>query len=192
MLTVGGWDDNFVRLASAGQSGQAAAYVSDQVLAPWTGVAEFAFDFRSNTPDSGDGADGWGWALLNTADWGATGSTGSGFDPEPDYSGSLGVGLDTSDNGSEGPNSVSVHFAGVELTSVPLTSSASATPLETGHVLRAAIKLRPVTGGSEVTIRVLDLETNELLEPITDFFVAGLFPYEARVQIGASTSGVRA
>ncbi len=100
ILTVDGWDNNFVRLAHDGESGQAAAYVSSQVLPAWTGVAEYAFDFRSNSPGSGDGADGWGWALLNTAQWGASGSTGGGFGPEPNFAGSLGVGFDTLDNGA--------------------------------------------------------------------------------------------
>ena len=56
------------------------------------------------------------------------------------------------------------------------------------HPLRVAVKIRPVNGGSEVTVRLVDLTNDELLEPITDFFIAGLTPYEGRVQIAASTS----
>lgn len=65
--------------------------------------------------------------------------------------------------------------------------------MESGHVLRAAIKLRPATvdsqEGSQVTVRILDVHTGEIMEPIVDYFVPGLLPYAGRVQIAASTSG---
>ncbi|MCG8652152.1 MAG: hypothetical protein MI861_20100, partial [Pirellulales bacterium] len=188
--TVGGWDGNYVRLTHVGEAGQAAAYASDQVLSPWTGIAEYAFDFRSSKPGSGDGADGWGWALLNTANFGSMGSSNAAFGPEPNLAGSLGIGFDTFDNGSETANSVSIHFAGSQVISAPLTSSQfTANPLESGNPLRAAIKIRPDVGGSKVTVRVLDLVTREVMTPITDHFVTGLMPYEARIQISAATSG---
>ncbi|MEM6468239.1 MAG: hypothetical protein AAF802_01625 [Planctomycetota bacterium] len=185
--TVGGWDGDFIRLTHAGESGQAAAYVSNQVLTPWTGIAEYAFDLRSSLPGSSDGSDGWGWALLNTAQFGTSGGTGN-EGPEPSFAQSLGVGLDVFDNGGESANSVSIHYDGSLILSAPLVSTQTgANPLESGNPLRVAIKIRPDGSNSRVSVRVVDLVTREVMTPITEHLVNNLAPYQGRVQISGTT-----
>ncbi|MEM6471674.1 MAG: hypothetical protein AAF802_19090, partial [Planctomycetota bacterium] len=188
LRAVGGWDGDYVRLTHAGQGVQTGGYASDEVLGAWTGIAEYAFDLRTDAPTGEDNADGWGWALLNQSHY-PSGNSGNGFGPEPNFTGSLGVGFDSQDESDSGPNSVSIHFGGVELTSVKLESARSRKAFEIGNPIRAGIKIRPGSGGSNVTVTLVDLVTREVMTPITDFAVPGLTPYQGRIQISAATSG---
>ena len=189
--TVSGWDGDYLRLTDRGQASQTGAYASNQVLEPWTGIAEYAFDLRTDAPNGQDNAEGWGWTLLNTANFGNAGHTTTGFGPEPNFAGSLGIGFDTQDETASGPNSVSIHFNGVELTSANLVSGFSGKAFEIGNPMRAGIKIRPdAGGGSKVSVTLVDLVTREIMTPITDYTVDGLTPYEGRIQISAATSGI--
>ena len=187
--TVGGWDGDYVRLTHAGGGTHTGVYASDQVLEPWTGIAEYAFDLRTDAPNGEDNAEGWGWALLNISNF-ASGNSTTGFGPEPNFTGSLGVGFDSQDATDKGPNSVSIHFDGVELTAEQLVSGRSGKAFEIGNPMRAGIKIRPDGNvGSKVTVTLVDLVTREVMTPITDYHIPELAPYKGRVQISAATSG---
>jgi len=80
----------------------------------------FAFQISGDGNPSNDQADGIGWAYLNSEENDITGLVGPGISEEPSYNQSLGVGFDIWDNGGEGGNSISLHFNGQMLESLPI------------------------------------------------------------------------
>lgn len=145
-------------------------------------MVDFAMVNESHPP--GDAADGFGVAFLNTAVAGTSGSYNFGSE-EPNVAQSFGVGFDTYDNGGEGSNSISLNFDGAVVHSVDL----GAPILENGLAYRATIDVVQVTGGSNVTVHLVDQEGAEYT-PITNHFVAGLNNYDHRVAIDSRVGGL--
>ncbi len=198
-VTSGGPTGNFMRLATPVNSQQNNIAFDQTESMPWSGGITAEFDFRMGGGTSG-GADGISFVLLNTANFGTSGA----FTPphtvyeEPNYAGSFGMALDTWNNLSIDGNlaqSVSLHYAGVSaLANADVSSSID---LENGifpgegrefwnHVL---LSIDPVAGGSNVTVTLTDGSDGLMINAFTDFFVAGLNPYSARVAFGARTGG---
>jgi hypothetical protein len=149
-------------------------------------VAEF--DFRM-TPGTGQ-ADGFGFALLNTAFYNRSGTVCSTpFTPEePNFTGSLGVGFDIYKNPEPGDinnNHLSIHFNAIALTQVDVTP---VTNLASGEWIHAEIVMRPGGGASQVSVILMPPGRQPVIV-IDSFFVPGFDPYEGRVFFGARSGG---
>ena len=169
----------------------------------------FAFDLRFTGKDNG--ADGIGFAYLNSANFGSsTLSATPGFSEDPNLAGTFGVSFDTWNNGLPNdtgapngtiPNSVSLHFDGTVVSTIDLTPT-DIPLLESGNWLSVGIQIAPVVGGSNVSVILqehedLDLngdgETNlDFVAAFSNEFVAGLSPYDGRVAFAARTGGENA
>jgi len=149
------------------------------------------FDFRINGQ-----ADGLGFALLNTANFGTSGQVGSGLATpvaeEPNYSGSLGIGLDIYQNGDPifdfNANHVSIHFDGQRIGQVDATPVMQLASTEFNHV---RIILRPGGGFSDISV-ILTPNGGQPVTLVDRFPVPGLDPYEGRVLFGARSGGLSA
>jgi hypothetical protein len=97
-----------------------------------------------------DNADGFGFSYADTAQHGDSGAFYSNGE-EPTASG-LGVGFDIWDNGSEGPNSVSIHVSGSLIQSVDITTASASREafLESGQPIDVQLSVTP-GGGSHPT-----------------------------------------
>ena len=115
-----GWlQDGFVTLAEDGIGSIQSALAWDQKYdSAYDQITHtFAFQISGFGDPANDQADGIGWSYLNSDDNDITGIVGPGISEEPGYAGSLGVGFDIWDNGSEGGNSISLHYNGLVLDS---------------------------------------------------------------------------
>lgn len=184
--TAGGWDGGFVNVTQAVNS-QNNQVAFDQLVSGAYKQLKFDFDFRMSVGNSG-GADGISLLYANSANFGTTGSVPAYTAEEPSVAGSLGVGFDTWDNGAEGGNSVSLHFDGATLTNVPIDASALGT-WENDQVHHATISVNPVAGGSNVSVAVQRVADAVTINPITDYFVPGLNPYDGRMVFAGRTGG---
>src|SRR5262249_10553087 len=131
------------------------------------------FDFRMIP---GSRADGLGFALLNTANYGTSGTAGvPGFGEEPNLTGSLGVGFDIWNSGSidgNSNNSVSLHF-----NNQLLGNFFPAFDLANGQFNHAQIRISSGAGGSFVTV-TLTPQGGSPVVLIDNYFVTGMLPYE--------------
>ncbi len=154
---------------------------SDQIIAD--------FDFRIRPKSSR--ADGFGFALLNTANYGDSGAEG-GTAEEPKFEGSLGIGFDVYRNAELGDdgndivrlnfsNTLSVHFNGKVLTQVDATPVVD---LAGGQWIHARIIMRPGAGPSDVSV-ILKPRGCKPVTVIDRFPVPGFTPYAGRVHFGA-------
>ncbi len=183
-ILSGGPTGNFLRLTPAQYySLNTIAFDRTHVGPAPTTVVDF--DFRM-TPSSGQ-ADGLGFAWLNTADYGTTGSANvPGFGEEPSLPGSLGVGFDIYNNGSIDGNSnneVSLHF-----NNQILGNFFPAFDLANGQFDHAEIRITAGVGGSYVTV-TLTPNGGPAATLIDNYFVAGMAPYEGRAAFSARTGG---
>jgi hypothetical protein len=112
------------------------------------------FDFRI-TPGNGR-ADGLGFALLNTADYGITGTVAPHLSPfvaeEPNFTGSLGIGFDVYRSKSPleiNNNHISVHFNGQILKEFDVGPALDLAVSEWSH---ARILMRSGGDNSDVTV----------------------------------------
>ena len=156
------------------------------------------FDFRITAGPNG-AADGFGFALLSTADFGIKGGEEPGLDhvpytiyEEPNLTNSLGVGFDIYKNVDTGElydNHVSIHFNGQKLGEF----DATAFNLASGQWIHAKITVQPGNNASNlnspgglVTV-VLTNATVNAFTIVNNFFITNLVPYESRVHFGART-----
>jgi hypothetical protein len=141
------------------------------------------FDFRM-TPGFLQ-ADGFGFALLNTDNFGATGGVG-GNSEEANYPGSLGVGFDIHQGPGEiNNNHVSIHFNGTKLAEV---DASPVTNLAGSQFIHARIVMRPGNGISDVSV-ILTPPGGSAVTLIDQFPVPGFEPYEGRAHFGARSGG---
>lgn len=141
------------------------------------------FDFRI-TPGTGR-ASGLGFALLDTAVYGTSGSVcPPQAAEEPNFIRSLGVGFDTDKHGRDSDNNhVSIHFNGavVGQFTVPI-------PLASGQWIHAQIIMRPGLGLSDVSV-ILAPRDAPPVTVVSSLHVPGFMPYVGRVFFGARASG---
>lgn len=190
IVTAGGPTGSFLRVANDNVGNQANTVAFDRTWVGGFTRVRAVFDFRMG--GAGNGADGLAFALLNTANFGATGGLGSSFSEEPNLAGSLGVGFDTHDNGAQdlSEDSVSLHHNGAKVAEVDLTGLID---LENNLFNRAEIEVIPQVGGSLVSLTVTpDIHgtPGAPIQAFDDVFVAGLVPYEARAAFAARTGGL--
>jgi len=161
-------------------------------VGPFTGVTA-NFDFKV----SSGGADGFNFSLVNTATYGTTGTVGlpnaspvGVVEEEPNFTGSVGLEFDTFNNG--GPEDVSANEIGLHFDNANVNST-DLTPTGFGIADNAwnhvQMTITPVAGGSDVTVTLSPStgSSNPTVTPYNNFFVAGLNPYESRVEFGART-----
>ncbi|MBI1877216.1 MAG: hypothetical protein HYR94_03105, partial [Chloroflexi bacterium] len=152
------------------------------------------FDFRM-TPSSvtNDRADGIGFALLNTTNYGITGIvTPTNVAEEPNFTNSLGIGFDI--YRSDGPprernnNHISIHFNGKLVREF---DARPAVDLGGGQWIHARIIMRPGGGYADVTV-ILTPCGRPAMTVVDRFRVPGFMPYEGRVYFAARTGGLSA
>jgi hypothetical protein len=146
------------------------------------------FDFRI-TPGTGR-ADGLGFALLNTANYGNSGAQAPpNAAEEPNFLGSLGVGFDVYPHpGEPSDNHVSIHYNGALVRAL---DARPALDLAIGQWIHARIIMRPGGGYSDVSVILSQCG----LAPVTlvdQLKVPGLTPYEGRAYIAARSGGYAA
>ncbi len=192
-----GWDGGYLRLTTEANDQLNVVSFSQSYSGTYEAL-ELSFDFSINKGPGG--ADGFGVAYLNTANYGTDSLSGvTGFSEEPNLTNSFGVGFDTFNNDGldpdepdATPNSISLHANGARVDTLSLTNELIPF-LETADglpIMTSTIRVVPVDGGSNVTVTVND-GTNTIT-PYNGFFVAGLNPYDGRLAIGGRTGGANA
>jgi hypothetical protein len=181
--------NNFLRLAANNVGNQRGGVGLDRTHVGAFTMLDIQFDFRMGPAN---GADGLGFAVLNTANYGTTGSVN--FSEEPNLTGSFGVGLDIHDNGANdaSEDSVSLHWNGALLTDVDV---AAGIDLENNVWNRADIQVRSAVGGSNVWVTLTPDIYGVPGSPVAAFsghFIEDLYPYEGRLAFAARTGGLNA
>jgi len=149
------------------------------------------FDFRmansANNP-----ADGWAFMLIPTKTYGTNGP-GVNTQPqgieEPNFPGVFSVGIDVYPHGTQ--NDVSVHWNAGE--KVNVTMPRPAYELVNNQFHHMKVTLQHVTGGARVKVTItfnINGVQSTPYTPIDNLFVAGLDPYDCRVQFAARTGGL--
>jgi hypothetical protein len=153
--------------------------------------ARIVADFEFKIVTSGYGpADGFNIAFLNTANYGVTGDPGlpfGGAEDQPKFAGSLALEFGTFNHGSPGNiggDELDVHWNNATFSTVDLLPPGY--NLVTGGWNHAHVDLAPAGGGSNLTV-VLSGAGNPTITAYAGF-IAGLMPYESRLDFGASTS----
>lgn len=188
-LESGGPTGNFIRLAHETNDNLntiafdlTAPGFNLTVPAPGTYLRIIAdFDFRISNGD----ADGFGFVLLNTGNFGTTGA-GPQMSEEPSLASSFGVGFDifyNSENDDPNDNHISLHFDGNRLAAFAMDPNTF--NLKDGSFHHARVTVDFVSGGARVNVNFDDSFT-----PIGPYFISGMTPYESRVAFGARTGGL--
>lgn len=186
----GGPNGNYLRLIHASTGGTfTMAFDQTAMFTPTSIIAEF--DFRLIGADEPNRADGFGFFLLNAAEYGSSGSFLWHPAEEPHAVNSLGIGFDIFDNSGANPlepdgNHVSVNFNG--------TRQAVFSPgfdLANDQFNHATINIEYVPGGALINLTLID-HIGVAHNVIDDYLAAGLSPYETRVGFAARTGIVRA
>ena len=128
------------------------------------------------------GADGLGFALLNTARYGVSGA-GPAISEEPSLEASFAVGFDIycpDDYQSLGSHEISLHWDGVER-----ANKWSGFDYRTGTFNRVRVVVDFVAGGAEITVSIAG---NVIYNK---YFLAGMTPYNCRPAFGARTGGLQ-
>jgi hypothetical protein len=163
---------NYLRLLNnVGNEQNVIAF--DRTAAGSYGRITASFDFRMDA-----GADGFGFALLNTGNYETTGAgPGIGAWEEPNLTNSFGAGFDVYD----GIHEVSLHWNGA--TAANANSLFDYRTGSTGAFNNAVMSVDFVRDGAYVSLSVGGTAV------YTDQFIAGMTPYEARLAIGGRTGG---
>ncbi len=153
--------------------------------------AHVDFDFRI-TPVTGR-ADGLGLALLNTANWPASGCVAPQAPlfvaEEPSFAGSLGVGFDVYQNsGDIDNNHVSLHWNGAL---VGAGQFHAVTNLASGGFIHVHVRVRLVAGGGAVRVTLKPFGGAEEVV-VNDVFVAGFAFSNWRVMLAGRSGGLSA
>ncbi len=193
LVVSGGPTGNFLRVVNDDVNGQLGVVAFDRGSLvgpfPWLRIA---FDFRMG--GQGDGADGLGFAFLNTANYGTSGAA-PGFGEEPNLAGSFGLGLDIFDNGAAdvSQDSISLHWNGSKVAEADLTGLMD---LENNVFNHLEALVVPTAGGSNVTVVItpdaLGATPGSPLTVFNNYFIAGLSRYEGRLAFSGRTGGLNA
>ncbi|NQT52129.1 hypothetical protein HQ576_08770, partial [bacterium] len=142
------------------------------------------YDFRINT--SGNPGDGYSMILLPTATHGDTGTGASFTAEEPNVAGAFGVGFDL----YPGLNNVSLHWNGAQVTEVAVPTANINLDASVFH--SANLTVQHVAGGSNVSLTLTPDVHGSTGAPVavyTDYFIAGMTPYDYRAQYSARSGG---
>jgi hypothetical protein len=146
------------------------------------------FDFRLTPKGAESRADGFGFTLASTAEWGTSGYIPSRSE-EPDVARSLGIGFDIHQGpGEVSRNHVSLHWDGTRIAEVDATPLLE---LASGRFTHARITVRAGTSPPDVTVTLTPCGA----APVTlidRLPVPGLAPYESRVHLMARSGGEEA
>lgn len=199
ILNQGGPNAEFLRLITAGNLNSRNAIALDRTAdaalpAPGTvTIAEFAFRAAPAT-GSTDPADGLGFMLVPTATAGTTGPglarSGNIGVEKPNFPNTLAVGVDLY-QASTGVNDVSVHWNGTERQNTRL-NPATQVDLDGNQFHHAKLVVR--WGATDATTHLV-LTRDIFGTPgtpvvaVTNLAVAGLAPYDYRVEVAARSGG---
>ena len=178
----------FVRLVPA-TAAQTGVIAFDRSATGGFNSVVSTFDFRITPPAGVIPGAGLGFALLDTATYGTTGS-GQLFAEEPNLANSIGVGFDVYKDASTpsepNDNHVSLHWNNAQVGNAAIPSFNMAN----GRFHRAQVIIRFWNNNAYVTVRLTpDINgspgpTETVLE---NALVPGVAPYQSRVAFGART-----
>ncbi len=189
VISGGPWG-NFLHLATASPNHNTIAFDRTAVGAFNLVTADFDFRIKPIPPTR---AEGLGFALLNTANYGNTGAVcPPAIAEEPNYTGSLGIGFDIFRSPEQGDigddrirnrfsNSISVHFNGAVLNQTDVTPFVD---MGGGQWIHARIIMRAGGGFSDVSV-ILTPFQGQPITVVNNLTIPGLTPYEGRIIFGA-------
>jgi hypothetical protein len=190
-VTGGGPTGNFLRLVADGTNGLQNSYAYDRTDPGTFPGIDAEFDFRISSVDQP--ADGFSFMLIPTAVYGNSGSgaytLGTPFEV-PNFAGVFGVGFDIYPLAT---NLLTVHWNNTQVGSVALNPAA--VDLVAGVFHRVDLSLVSVPGGANLSLSLVPDVYGTPGVPVaafSDLFIAGLSPYEYRVQFGGRTGGLNA
>jgi hypothetical protein len=181
----------FLRLLYDGVNGSANT-IAFRKIAPGLFQSIVAdFDFRISSSVNNP-ADGFAFMIIPTAVYGTNGAgvniTSQAVE-KPNYVGVFGIGFDVYPHPQV--NNVSAHWNGAQ--AVNVTMPTSTFDLAAGVFHHAKVSLQYVTGGASVTVtltRNINGTPGTPYSPITNWFIAGMNPFDCRIQFGGRTGGL--
>jgi len=192
-VVPGGPTGDFLRLTNDGINSQSNSYAYDRTDPGLFARIDAMFDFRI-TSASPWPADGFSIMFIPTAVYGNSrpGANYGGYTvfEMPNFDGVFGVGFDIYGSPT---NLLSVHWDGIQVGSVALEPVDF--NLMFGVFSRVDLSLVFVPGGANLSLSLVEDVHGTPGSPVTafsDLFIAGLSPYEYRVQFGGRTGGLNA
>jgi hypothetical protein len=182
---------SFLRLLYDGVNSAANTITFDRIAAGLVQSITADFDFRITSAVHNPG-DAFAFMLIPTAVYGTNGAgvnIANQAAEKPNYPGVFGIGFSVSPHATV--NDVSVHWNGAQAAGVSVPTSKI--DLAAGVFHHAQVALQYVTGGARVTLTLtpdINGTPGPVYSPITDLFVAGLNPFDCRVQFGGWTGGL--
>jgi len=191
---------NYLRLVDDGQKNHRNSVVFDQteqgrnVRTRTVTLAQV--DFRAHSSAADNPADGFGFMLIATNGYDCTGPGAvylhkrMGVE-KPNLPGVLGVGIDLYSE-AQGVNDVSLHWDGAQLQNVRLTDAQIDLDAGVFHHLELAVEWADT--GSTVSVTLTPDINGTPGAPVKaiERYVAGLTPYDFRVELAARTGGATA
>lgn len=188
------WEEGGWVTVTPGAESQNGGVFTEQIGSGSYSSLQINFDIRISETSPNGGADGYGFALLPTSEYGvaADGSDGTaamnpGFSEEVNLAGAFGVGFDTFDNdNAEGGNtgdrlnesSVSIHYDGALVqnqagpTATPPFNFESAT--ETSQFNVDLLIEADGAGNSTVTATMADRNSADVIVPFANVSIPGM------------------
>jgi hypothetical protein len=182
---------SFLRLLYDGLKPAANTITFDQTAPGPAQSITADFDFRINSAAHNPG-DAFAFMLIPTASYGTNGggvNIANQPGEKPNYPGVFGIGFSVTPHATV--NDVSVHWNGAQAAGV--TVPTSTIDLAAGVFHHAQVALRYVIGGAKVTLTLtpdINGTPGPACSPITDLFIAGLNPFDCRVQFGGWAGGL--
>jgi hypothetical protein len=182
---------SFLRLLYDGVNVAANAITFDRIAAGPAQSITADFDFRIASAVHNPG-DAFAFMLIPTAVYGTNGAGVNLATPtgeRPNFAGVFGIGFSVSPHATV--NDVSAHWNGAQVAGV--TVPTSTIDLAAGVFHHAHVALQYETGGARVTVTLtpdINGTPGPVYSPISDLFIAGLNPFDCRVQFGGWTGGL--
>ncbi|MBN1852494.1 MAG: PEP-CTERM sorting domain-containing protein [Pirellulales bacterium] len=195
-IISGGWDAGgpmVMRLTTinSNQNNQIGYDLTDPGVYTTTTI-NFEYRMTAGSAIGGAGrADGLGVVLLNTDNFGDTGTIPSFTSEEPNIAGSLGVALDIYNNGESDINSnntVSIHYPGFTTQMLDVTGLGLDLADGVNHSVQINVSTPQVVSGNG-TVEVLIDSINIFSGPVS---IPGMLAYEGRLLMAGRTGGENA
>jgi len=187
---------NFLRLTHDGANYQSNSYAYDRTDPGLPARINAGFDFRISSPDGDLAADGLAIMFIPTAVYGnrGPGANAGGFTTfeKPNFAGVFGVGIGLWDWPTP-TNLLSAHWDGTQISSVDINPAD--VDLDAGVFHGVDLSLAFVPGGANLSVSLVQDVYGTPGAPVTafsDLFIAGLSPYEYRVQFGGRSGALNA